>query len=60
VVALILLDMLLRPWAERLLAGWRRSPLKEFRLKIWAVAMLCILSLACCVCGAVTSFKING
>lgn len=60
IMGVILLDMLLRPWAARLLARHPPSPEAAFRLKIGAVVVLCLLSLVCSACGALVTFAING
>lgn len=60
IVAIIVLDMLFRQALTRAFAWLALSPTAEFRLKVWSVFLLCLLSVVACALGVAVSMRING
>lgn len=59
VVAVVLLDMVFKPLVARVFAWLGMSAVAEFRLKVGAVFLLCVLSVACSALGVMVSMRIN-
>lgn len=59
VALIVVADHFFRPAVERLFARIAPSPAAEFQLKIWAVGLLCVLSIASCAFGVAVSRAIN-